>query len=306
MSLLTILLPLAVLQANPANAMPMGTPDELVNRPPRPTDPSDPIKLTDPNARWLQQCLTQLESDAARAHTQAQIKLTGALGEERVIANHCLGLAATELGLWTDAENAFTAARDETPEDQIRARARFGAMAGNAALGGGNPTSALLLLERAQADAEAASSAPLQVIAAMDRARALVALGRGEEALAPLDTATALAPQDSEGWLLKATLLRRLDRLDDAQVAIERAGELAPQESAIGLEAGVIAVLAGREEAARASWQSVIDVQPDSLAAKTARDYLAQLGPAPQTAPTQAPAPEPVLAPEPQPEGATP
>ncbi|MEL7319647.1 MAG: hypothetical protein AAFN04_13525, partial [Pseudomonadota bacterium] len=79
-----------------------------------------------------------------------------------------------------------------------------------------------------------------------------------------------------------------------------------PQESAIGLEAGVIAELAGREDAARASWQSEIDVQPDSLAAKTARDYLAQLGPAPQTAPTQAPTPEPVLAPEPQPEGATP
>ncbi|MEM7702529.1 MAG: tetratricopeptide repeat protein [Pseudomonadota bacterium] len=298
MSLLSILLPLAVLQANPANALPMGTPDELINRPPRPTDPSDPIKLTDPNARWLQQCLTQLESDAARAHAQAQIKLTGALGEERVIANHCLGLAATELGLWTDAETAFTAARDETPEDQVRARARFGAMAGNAALGGGNPTVALPLLERAQADAETASSAPLQVIAAMDRARALVALGRGEEALTPIDTATTLAPEESEGWLLKATLLRRLERLDDAQAAIERAVELAPQESAVGLEAGVIAVLSGREEAARASWQSVIDVQPDSLAAETARGYLAQLGPAPT--------PAKVPAPDTQPEGTTP
>ena len=280
MPFLEILLPIAVLQLNPANAAPLGTPDELINRPPRPVDPSKPPELSDPNARWLAGCLKQMEEDAARAHTQAQIKLTSALGEEKIAANHCLGLAATELGLWTDAETAFTSARDETPADQARARARFGAMAGNAALAGGNPTGALVLLEAAQVDAEAAASAPLQVIAAMDRARALVALNRAEEALEPLDTATALAPLESEGWLLKATLLRRLDRLGDAQTAIEEAVALSPQDSAIGLEAGVIAILGGREDAARASWQSVIDVQPASLAAETARGYLAQLGPA--------------------------
>ena len=107
-----------------------------------------------------------------------------------------------------------------------------------------------------------------------------MALNRAEEALEPLDTATALAPLESEGWLLKATLLRRLDRLGDAQTAIEEAVALSPQDSAIGLEAGAIAILGGREDAARASWQSVIDVQPASLAAETARGYLAQLGPA--------------------------
>lgn len=280
MSLLPILLPIAVLQLNPANAAPMGTPDELINRPERPSDPSDPITLTNPNARWLQQCLEQLEADASRAHTKAQIKRSGAVGEERVIANHCLGLAATELGLWTDAQNAFTAAREETPDDQTRARARFGAMAGNAALAGGDLVRAVALLETAQNDAATAASAPLQVIAVLDLARALVALNRSEEALTALGTATTLAPKESEGWLLKATLLRRLDQLDDAQTAIEQAVALSPQDSEIGLEAGVIAILAGREDAARASWQSVIDVQPDSLAAQKATRYLEQIGPA--------------------------
>lgn len=298
MTFLEFLLPIVVLQLNPANAAPMRTPDELINRPKRPADPSEMPELSDPNARWLGGCLTQLEDDAARAHTQAQIKLTGALGEEKIAANHCLGLAATKLGLWTDAENAFIAARDETPGDQARARARFGAMAGNAALAGGNPTGALPLLEAAQADAESAASAPLQVIAAMDRARALVALDRAEEALEPLDTATTLAPLQSEGWLLKATLLRRLERLGDAQAAIEEAVALSPQDSAIGLEAGVIAILGGREDAARASWQSVIDVQPASLAAETARGYLAQIGVAPEQATPPAPEPAPEAAEE--------
>jgi Flp pilus assembly protein TadD len=136
-----------------------------------------------------------------------------------------------------------------------------------------------LLLTAAEADARAASSASLEAIAALDRGRALVALDRPEQALAALRDATRLAPGSGEAWLLEATLLRRLDRLDEAQGAIERAVELAPMDGEVGLEAGVIAVLSGREEAARESWESVIATQPDSLAAQTARDYLAQLPP---------------------------
>ncbi|MEM6494202.1 MAG: tetratricopeptide repeat protein [Pseudomonadota bacterium] len=284
MTLLSILLPLTILQVgpNPYSPSVIGGPDDLRNRPERPQDGSQPAALTDPSATWLSKCLTQLETDAARAHAQAQIKRSEASGVERVVANHCLGLAATELGLWDDARAAFIAARDETPQDEIRARARFGAMAGNAALGGGDPQGALNLLEIAQSDAESSASNPLQAIAAIDTARALVALDRPQEALAQLEAATTLAPEGSEGWLLKATLLRRLDRLGDAQAAIEQAVSLSPQDIDIGLETGVIAILSGREDAARASWQSVIDTQPDSLAAKTARGYLEQIGPAAQ------------------------
>lgn len=280
MILLPVLLPV-LLQVgyNPAVVSPLGVPDELANRPPRPADPA----LPDPTSVWLAQCLTLIETDAARAHTQAQIKRSETAGVERVIANHCLGIAATELGLWDDARTAFLAARDETPSDELRARARFGAMAGNAAMGAGDAAGALALLEIARADAQTAASAPLQAVTALDTARALVALDRADEALAPLETATSLSPQDAEGWLLKATLLRRLDRLGDAQAAIERAAAIAPQEAPIGLEAGVIAVLSGREDAARASWQSVIDTQPGSPAAEAANAYLDQIGPAPQS-----------------------
>jgi hypothetical protein len=40
----------------------------------------------------------------------------------------------------------------------------------------------------------------------------------------------------------------------------------------------VIAVLAGRDDAARRSWQSVLTAAPDSSEAATAKVYLAQLG----------------------------
>ena len=36
-------------------------------------------------------------------------------------------------------------------------------------------------------------------------------------------------------------------------------------------------MLQGREDAAEASWKSVVEVEPDSEAAATARGYLAQL-----------------------------
>ena len=262
--------------------------DLLRDRPPR----ADGVK-GDMNATsaWLQTCLDQLAEDPARAHTMAQIRRSETKGPDRVLANHCLGTAASELGLWQDARAAFLAARDETPSDETRTRARFAALAGNAALAGGDAEGALTLLTEAEADARAAGFAPLEAIAATDRARALVALSRGEDALGALEAATTLAPERAEGWLLKATLLRRLDRLPEAQTAIERAALLTPGDPDIGLEAGVIAILAGRDDAARASWQSVLALAPESPAAATAKDYLAQLGQAGETvAPQKEPA----------------
>ncbi len=237
-----------------------------------------------PESEWLAQCLQLLSQDASRAHTMAQVRRNASAGTERVLANHCLGLAATELGRWDEAQAAFSAAREETPADEASARARFGTMAGNAALAQGDTEAALAILNVARSDARTSASATLEAIAATDTARALVAAGREEEALEQLATATRLEPANPEGWLLTATLLRRLDRLGQAQEAIERAAALDTQDPRIALEGGVIAVLSGRDDAARASWESVIDLAPESEAAASARGYLAQLGAAPETA----------------------
>lgn len=258
--------------------------DELVRDRPARAEVAEEAEMNATSA-WLRTCLGQLEEDPARAHATAQIRRTETTGADRVLANHCLGMAASELGLWQDARAAFSDARGETPQDETRTRARFAALAGNAALAGGDPDSALALLTLAEDDARSAKAALLEAIAATDRARALVSLGRGDEALSALESATVLAPDRAEGWLLKATLLRRMERLSGAQSAIERAAALAPLNAEIGLEAGVIAVLGGREDAARASWQSVIELAPGQPAADTAKAYLAQLEPAGELAP---------------------
>ncbi|MBU7579075.1 MAG: tetratricopeptide repeat protein [Porphyrobacter sp.] len=261
--------------------------DDLVrDRPPRGDAAAAPVRPNEAEAEaplnatsaWLAGCLAQLDEDPARAHAMAQIRRSETTGADRVLANHCLGTAASALGLWDDARAAFVAARAETPDDEARLRARFAALAGAAALGAGDAAGAQDLLALAEADARAAKAPLLEAIAATDRARALVALGRAPDALPALENATTLAPARPEGWLLKATLLRRLDRLPEAQSAIETAATLAPADPEIALEAGVIAVLAGRDDAARKSWQSAIDLAPQGPAADTARGYLAQIG----------------------------
>ena len=135
MNTLALLAPLALMQVgpNPNAANTLGVPDELANRPARPAT-TQALAVTDANTAWLKTCLEQVESEPARAHALAQIKRSEASGTQRVVANHCLGLAASKLGLWEDARTAFIEARSETPESEIRAKARFGAMAGNAAM----------------------------------------------------------------------------------------------------------------------------------------------------------------------------
>ncbi len=103
-------------------------------------------------------------------------------------------------------------------------------------------------------------------------------------AAAALAAARTADPANSQAWLLSATLSRRQGKLGEAQTQIERAALLMPVDPEIGLEAGVIAVLGGRDEAARRSWESVIRAAPGSGFAKTAQGYLDQLGPS--TAPS--------------------
>lgn len=226
----------------------------------------------------LQDCLTLAASDPAAALAEANAWAQVAKGAPAADPAHCRGVALAGQGNWASAEQAFTAARDLSASSQLRAR--YGAMAGNAALAAGNPARADAAFVGAYADARRAADARLAGDIAIDRSRALIALHRQSEADAALSEARSSSPDNPTGWLLSATLARRQGQLGQAQEWIERAAALAPADPAVGLEAGAIAVLGGRDAAARKSWQSVIALAPDSPEAKTAKAYLDQLGPA--------------------------
>lgn len=272
---LALLLPLLA-QIGMGSALPQAPlPDPRKKDVPAVTQSAAPAQPT-----MLQQCLQlamERPSDAievadgwlAKAKTQA----------ERAGAKQCKALALTRIEGWDQAAALFLSARDELPASERGERARLGSLGGNAWIVAGDVDQALAALDQAHGDAAAAGDGKLDALIQIDRARALVALGRQDEAAQALAEARRLVPDNAQGWLLSATLSRRMGKLAEAQQQIQRAADLFPIDPEIGLEAGVIAVLSGRDEAARKSWLSVIKTAPSSQAAKTAQAYLDQLGP---------------------------
>jgi tetratricopeptide (TPR) repeat protein len=260
-----ILLPLLSLPLAIAQAAPAETPT------PPPAGNAAPV-----DAR-AQECLQIASNDPVSGITTASTWL----GEGAILgvthAQECLGHAYVRLLRWEAAEEAFLAAREAESANPGR-RARLAAMAGNAAMAGTRHVEALSALDMARGDAAAAGDGELAAGIALDRAHTLVGLGRPDEAAAALTEAREAQPQNAEAWLLSATLARRMERLSEAQAMIESAAALIPTDPRVGLEAGVIAALAGHEEAARKSWQSVVELDRDPASVQQAQAYLAQLG----------------------------
>jgi len=225
-------------------------------------------------------CVALIEVNPEAARADASRWLETAKLDQKADAAQCQGMALVELGRWEEAAETFINGRDLTTPNAQQSRAQLGAMAGNAQLVLGQTDAALVTLDLAHADAGSAGNEVLKGEIALDQARALVALGREVEARDALTLARLALPPNAQGWLLSATLARRMDALDDAQRFIEQAALLSPTDPEIGLEAGVIAVLSGRDDAARKSWSSVVETAPDTPFAQVAAEYLAQLDPA--------------------------
>lgn len=236
-----------------------------------------PAAAPSPDQDRLKSCLEQAQAEPEKALPRANRWLAESKGADRAAPQQCIGEAYAGLQKWNEAHAAFLAARDAAhPGDHV-ARARLGAMAGNAALARNDPTTALPEFDKAVVDASQADNKTLAGSIMADEARALVALGRNADAAKALDLARAAAPRDTQAWLLSATLSRRMGQLKQAQDQIATAASLDNTDPAIGLEAGVIAELNGDEALARQSWQLVIASKPDSPEAKSAKAYLAQI-----------------------------
>lgn len=256
-----LLAPIALLASNPASAQ-----------------SSKPISSAE--AR-LEVCLDLARTDPTSAISQSSQWLGEEAPPYTSRPQQCLGTAYMSLLRWQAAQTAFLAARDDRPSNKYLARAKLGAMAGNAALAGEEFEDALAALDIAQGEAANALNNDIAGEIAADRARALVALGRSQEARSALVHAREMMPQSAMIWLLSATLERRLGEVETAQTLIVTAKALAPADDEIGLEigleAGLVAALSGRDEAARKSWNSLVTIAPDSHFASQARAYLAQL-----------------------------
>lgn len=230
-----------------------------------------PAPLTIAEQRF-EACAELAASDPAKAIAAAEgWRIEGG----GVAARHCLGLAYAAQQRWTPAATAFEqAARDADAARDPRA-ANLWTQAGNARLASKEPAAARNAFDAAIARGTLAGAALGE--AHLDRARALVALAELPGARADLDRALKLVPADPLGWLLSATLARRMDDLPRAQVDIAEAAKRSPDDASVALEAGNIAIVAGAPQAARAAWQGAVANQPNSDAGKAAARALAAL-----------------------------
>ncbi len=287
LSLAALETPPALMQVGPApTALPgsVGARPTDTVLPPRRAVPSQPPV----QSQKFSECLAAAQADPEVALEGAQAWLATLTGPKRAEAHRCIGNIASLSEDWTAAETAFLAARSDALPTDNAYRARMALLAANAALsrdGGG--TAALSALDLAHNDAGSSLDAAFAGTVAVDRARALVLLDRLPEAKVALAEARAAAPSNPTAWLLSATLSRRMGELGPAQAQIEQAAQLLPIDPEIGLEAGVIAVLSGRDSSARRSWQSVIAAAPGTPIAGTAQGYIDQLSaPSTPTGPT--------------------
>ena len=169
-------------------------------------------------------------------------------------------------------------AADPEPEASQAAVAARLAVEGNQAIIAGEPARALVLFDRASVAAAAAGQLALAGDIDLDRARAMMLLGRFVEASGLLGSLRSRFPGNADIWVHSAVAARRMGNLPEAQRLIEEADVFAPANPGVGLEAGTIAWVAGQEDAALKSWQSVVEIAPDSDEAEFARQYLEAAG----------------------------
>ena len=218
-------------------------------------------------------CLAQTRSDPAAAIGTAQAWRVenGGVG-----ALHCLALAqmarrdhAAALSSYEGAVRASRAAGDGQAVVLL-------AQAADAALIAGQPEAALKFLDSALATGgDAAVISPrAEAALRLTRAETLVDLKRDKDAAVDLARATGLAPGNADGWLLRATLARRMGDTALAETAILKAAEAAPDSAEVQYEAGLIAATRGEMDLARTAWQAAAASDPESVAGRAATKAL--------------------------------
>lgn len=232
------------------------------------------------NELQFTECLDLARKDAASAITDASLWAQQGGG---YLARACQGFALASDFKFDLAIPLLTEGAKGAEERKDPRAARFWAQAGNAAIADDKPADALMALDRALIVAAAnTEKADIEV----DRARALVALDRSDDAMTALASARQLGPENGTAWLLSATLARRLSKLPDALTYIQTAAALLPRDPSVALEAGNIAIAAGDEAAARKQWEQTIAIAPTSRQAISAQTQLAALSESP-TAPAE-------------------
>lgn len=223
------------------------------------------------DASRYQACLALIQEDPVRAIANAQAWRVENGGGP---AQHCLALAQFAHGDYAEALKNFegAATKSESSEDGLAISAwNQGA---DAALLARQPATAVRFLSHALEGKAGALTPRAEASMRVTRAEAYVDLKDYPQAAADLDKAVTLWPEVPWGWLLKATLARRMGDLKTAEAAILEAGKREPDAADVQLEAGNIALAQGNKALARAAWTAAANADPEGEAGKAAEAAL--------------------------------
>jgi len=188
-------------------------------------------------------------------------------------ARHCAAVAFARRGDHAAAAQRLESLAWALPADAPQqVRAELLAQAGNAWIRAGKHTAALAVL------AAAVDLAPNDATLRIDRAVALAAAGRLQDAVIDLSAALIADGNSVEALVLRARAYRQLERLEAAAKDADRALFLAPHDPQALLERGAIRMMQGDDAGATTDWRELIRQNPRSPIADAAREHLSRLG----------------------------
>ena len=220
------------------------------------------------HARQYRSCITLSYREPWQAFEAAE---TWAALNGGAAARHCAALALLEAKQYDRAAQRLETLAATLPPEHRPSPSNVMAQAANVWLLGGRPELALQAIELAlQYDPDKASHL-------IDRGRIQAEQGNLAAALADLDRAVVLAPRDDDAAAFRASALRRLGRPADAMAAIERALELNPNNPSARLERGILRLQMGDRDGARQDWLRTVLDHEGTPAGDTAQARLQAL-----------------------------
>lgn len=219
-----------------------------------------------------QACLALVKSAPENAIETAQ---AWRIENGGVPALHCLALAQFARAEYPAALANFEKAAQGSVAAGDGKAVTIMSQAADAAMLAGQPAAAIGFLDTAIAGPGGITLSPrAEASLRVTRAEALVDVKRNKDAAADLDAATKLDPDVPFGWLLKATLARRMGDFKTAEAAILQAATREPDSADIQYEAGNIAAAQGNDQLARTAWIAAARADPDSAAGIAANKAL--------------------------------
>lgn len=221
---------------------------------------------TDPNRRYVA-CMALAETDAQQAFDQA-VAWAGLGGGDA--AHHCAAKALFFLRQYAEAARRF-----EDLAQAVKSGPKFKAeLLGQAAQGW------MMANDPQRADEVLGAAVKLNPDDPelwVDRGLARAARQAYPSAIDDFTRAIELEPRDPAAFTFRATAHRYLNELDAAAADLAKALAIDSEDADALLERGILNRLRGNDTAARGDWLLVLQVAPNTPAAKAAQDNLQKM-----------------------------